>query len=91
MPISIVKEVDLQFPIDRFHSGDQFEIPLNVLQDLFLQNPEADIVIPLAKNTAHHFPVYYRENVQGPPRRFDITDEIEGDVVHIEFQVIKRH
>ena len=91
LPISVVREIDLEFPIDRFHSGDQFEIPLNVIEDLFLQNPEADMLIPLGKNIGHHFPVYYRKTFREPPRQFDITDEIEGDVVKIEFQVIRRH
>ncbi|MGA1872777.1 MAG: hypothetical protein ACMUHY_03820 [Thermoplasmatota archaeon] len=90
MPISLLKEVDIELPIDHFHSGDQFEIPLKVLEDLFLDFPDADILIPLGKNIGHHFPVYYRGNFREPPRRFDITDEIEGDLVKLEFQVVKR-
>jgi len=82
--------VDLEFPIDHFHSGDQFEIPLSILEDLFLSFPEAELLIPLGKNIGHHFPVYHRGNFREPPRRFDITDEVEGDGVKVEFQVVKR-
>jgi len=90
MSIRVVGEIDLEFPKENTDSGERFQIPLGVFEELFDRYPEADIIIPLGKNIGHHFPVYYKERLQGMQTVFDVTDEVEEDLIRIEFQLISK-
>jgi hypothetical protein len=89
--IKVIHEEDMEFPSEDMDGELSFEIPLSVLEDLFRRYHDCDVILPLGMNIGHHFSPYYRKDYNQAQRRFDVTDEIEGDMVKMKMQLIGRN